>query len=104
MLRYACSVQANKVEFFFCFFKNVVVVVVVIVVLVVIVVVVVVVIVVVYGKWVATSVPCCMLQCCNFRTRAREFQHPAHPDHPGKLYHPASAPEKGLTNLFVWPT
>ena len=84
MLRYACSVQANKVEFFFRFFKNVVFV----AVLVVVVIVVVVVVVVVYGKWVATSVPCCMLQCYNFRTRAREFQHPAHPDHPGKLYHP----------------
>ena len=41
---------------FFCFFKNVVVVVVVVVV---IIVVVLVVVVVVYGKWVATSVPCC---------------------------------------------
>ena len=53
MLRYACSVQANKGAFFFAFSKMLFFVVVVVVV-------VVVVIVVVYGKWVATtSVPCC---------------------------------------------
>ena len=66
MLRYACSVQANKGAFFFAFSKMLffVVIVVVLVVLVVLVVV------VVYGKWVATyERP--MLQCCNVITSAR---------------------------------
>ena len=70
MLRYVCSVQAKKGELFFAFSKMLFFVVIVVSV----VSVVSVVVVMVYGKWVATSVPCCMLQCYNFRQCNTQIQ------------------------------